>query len=283
MGRLAAAVLFVLVISLGASSPAAAQGPYLRVATTGVGASVQIDPPGVLHGCSYAVCAYRYPAGTKVTLAATPSEAGSALATWAGACTGAAATCEVVVDATKTVAAQFSPVRLYADRWRGRGSVAVAPVGTPCGRACWVYAAGTAVTLTATPEPGWVFSHWAGLCSALTTANVCTATLVRDAQALPEFDCAGCRLGSWGRPGTRWALTTSGNGLVRINHRRCLRRTCQEVWTRGRQMSMRAYPPANGSFLGWAGRGCAGGALRCQFVLYRNLSGQAPVVIARFG
>lgn len=53
-------------------------------------------------------CSTRFDGGTRVTLTATPA-AGQRLVAWGGACSGAAATCTITVDANRTVSANFAP------------------------------------------------------------------------------------------------------------------------------------------------------------------------------
>jgi hypothetical protein len=188
------------------------------------------------------------------------------------------------MDAGKTVFARFTPVRVFTDRQIGGGGVAVAPPGTPCGRRCQMYPYNTALTFTATPAVGWVFSRWHGVCATITTANVCTPTLFGDAEALPEFDCApdavGCRQGGVFNPGVRTTIATAGPGYVTVNGRRCPAR-CSLVRRRGQVLSLRAYR-LNTRFIGWTGRGCSGAALRCQLSAIRSVAGLPPAVIARF-
>ena len=57
----------------------------------------------------------------------------------------------------------------------GSGTVTPSPVGTACGANCWSYAAGTVVTLTATPATGSTFAGWSGGCSG--TGLTCTVTM----------------------------------------------------------------------------------------------------------
>jgi hypothetical protein len=47
----------------------------------------------------------------------------------------------------------------------GSGAVGSSPAGTSCGSGCLSFAAGTAVTLTATPNAGSTFAGWSGACS----------------------------------------------------------------------------------------------------------------------
>ena len=74
----------------------------LTVSTSGVG-SVKSAPVGI--DCGKA-CSASYTAATKVTLTAVPGK-NKKLAAWGGACTGAAATCSVTMDAAQTVSATF--------------------------------------------------------------------------------------------------------------------------------------------------------------------------------
>jgi uncharacterized protein (TIGR03437 family) len=57
----------------------------------------------------------------------------------------------------------------------GSGSVSPSPIGASCGANCWSYAAGTVVTLTATPATGSTFAGWSSACSG--TSVTCTVTM----------------------------------------------------------------------------------------------------------
>jgi hypothetical protein len=282
MGRIAVVVLSVLAATLGIT--AGAQAAVLRVAATGVGAGAQINPPGVLRGCTSSYCVYRFRTGSSVTLAAASSDPAGAFVGWQGGCTGAAPRCTVVIDAGKTVLARFTPVRVFTDRQIGGGGVAVTPPGTPCGRRCQMYPSNTALTFTATPAAGWVFSRWHGVCATISTANVCRPTLLGDAEALPEFDCApdavDCGQGRAASPRVRTTISTAGPGYVTVNGRRCPPR-CSFLHHRGQVLSLRAYRLGS-RFVGWTGRGCSGTALRCQLSAIRSVAGLPPAVIARF-
>jgi len=282
MGRIAVVALSVLATSLGMT--AAADAAILRVYATGVGASVQMNPTGQRLSCSYSSCDYRFLTGSTVSLTATSSDPAGAFVGWQGACTGAAPTCAVVMDAGKTVVARFTPVRVFTDRRIGRGDVTLAPAGAPCGRWCQMHPFNTAVTFTATPAAGWVFSRWHAVCATITTANACALTLVADGEALPEFDCApdaaGCRQGGVFTPTVRTAISTAGPGYVTVNGWRCPPR-CTIVRRRGQVLSLLAYR-RNSRFVGWSGRGCSGAALRCQLSAIRSVAGLPPAVIARF-
>ncbi|MCI0635842.1 MAG: hypothetical protein L0206_18285, partial [Actinobacteria bacterium] len=94
-----------------------------------------------------------YPPGTIVTLTATPS-AGSSFVGWSGDLTGSANPTTLTMNANKVVTATFSHFVLTVTEV-GSGSVAVAPPGS-------VHPAGTVVTFTALPDPGFGFAGWSG-------------------------------------------------------------------------------------------------------------------------
>lgn len=56
----------------------------------------------------------------------------------------------------------------------GSGKISSSPGGTSCGSGCLSFAAGTVVTLTATPNSGSTFAGWSGACSG---AGTCTVTM----------------------------------------------------------------------------------------------------------
>jgi uncharacterized delta-60 repeat protein len=73
----------------------------------------------------------------------------------------------------------------------GSGSVSSAPAGITCGSDCSNgYSAGTAVTLTATPDAGSYFAGWGGACSG--KANSCRVTVAEATSVTASF--AGCEV-----------------------------------------------------------------------------------------
>ncbi|MGI8829971.1 MAG: InlB B-repeat-containing protein, partial [Candidatus Limnocylindria bacterium] len=137
----------------------------LDVSLAGAGAgSVSSDPAGIDCGAD---CAETYPAGTAVSLTATP-EPGSTFTGWSGDCTGTGP-CELSMDADHSVTATFTVVTHDLDvtlAGAGSGSVSSDPAGIDCSSDCSeTYPDGTAVTLTAAPEPGSTFTGWSADCS----------------------------------------------------------------------------------------------------------------------
>jgi Divergent InlB B-repeat domain len=129
-----------------------------------------------------AACNAEFARDTVVTLTATPG-AGQTFVGWTGACTGAASTCVVTMDAARIasvpdVTAQFAPITSQATYTfsltiAGSGSVVSQPAGISCTASCNAdFAADTTLTLTATPAAGQSFTGWTGACTG--TALTCS-------------------------------------------------------------------------------------------------------------
>jgi uncharacterized repeat protein (TIGR02543 family) len=127
----------------GDKTLAAVFGGALLSVAAGEGGSVVLDPPGPT-----------YPLGAVVTLTASPLS-GHVFAGWGGDLTGSSDTATLVMDADRSVSADFEPIRSVTVGVTGDGSVALDPPGG-------LYASGTLVTLTATPAPGFEFAGWSG-------------------------------------------------------------------------------------------------------------------------
>jgi uncharacterized repeat protein (TIGR02543 family) len=110
--------------------------------------TVTLDPPGG-----------SYNSGTSVTVTAAPT-AGWSFDGWTGDLTGSVNPETVVVDAPKTVTANFTSLAQYTLTVvpTGSGSVTTNPAPEPGG----FYYDGTLVELTATPDPDWQFDGWGG-------------------------------------------------------------------------------------------------------------------------
>jgi len=176
-------------------------GPYsLTVWKQGAGSGeVSSSPAGI--SCGYS-CEASFTAGTAVTLTATP-DASSIFTGWSGDCSGTGS-CQVTMDQARSVTATFALKTFnltVSKQGAGSGEVTSSPVGIACGDSCQAsFTAGTAVTLTATPDASSIFTGWSGDCSGTDTCQVTmdqarsvTATFALNAPPHASFTvaCAG--------------------------------------------------------------------------------------------
>ena len=158
----------------------------LTVSPAGTGAgSVTSIPAGVDCGFD---CTEDYLHGTTVTLTATAA-AGSTFSHWSDAGSGTASTCDVTMDAAKSVTATFTRNRHALDVTKdgtGGGTVTSDPAGVDCGSDCAQdYDEGTVVTLDASPAAGSVFDGWGGACGG--TSATCDVALSAPRSATATF------------------------------------------------------------------------------------------------
>jgi hypothetical protein len=137
-----------------AVTAAFAQQLTLSVAASGPG-SVTLEPPGGV-----------YLAGTSVTVTAVP-DADAAFLGFGGDLTGTTNPQLVVVNANTSATATFATLFDVAASASGPGSIALDPPGG-------TYPAGTAVTVTATPDAGAVFTGFSGSLGGTTTPQLLT-------------------------------------------------------------------------------------------------------------
>lgn len=136
-----------------------------------------------------------YASGTVVTLTATPAS-GYTFTGWSGDVTGTASSVTVTMTANRTVTANFTnstgttyTLTTTANPGAG-GTITRSPNATS-------YAAGTVVTLTATPASGYTFSSWSGGASGSGTTT--TVTMNANTSVTANF------------------TTSSGGTVLRIN------------------------------------------------------------------
>ena len=135
-------------------------------------------------------CAQTPVSGTVVTLTASPA-ASNVFAGWGGPCTGTGQ-CTVTMSQAQTVTASFLVTRpVTVDAASGNpGSGTITGGGLTCsivgssksGTCTASHPSGTAVTLTATPIPGYDFAGWGGDCSGTGTCQL-TLTQARNVTA----------------------------------------------------------------------------------------------------
>jgi len=154
--------------------------PQLSVATSGSGtvSGGAIACPGTCEASEWL--------GDTVTLTATP-DPGSTFTGWSGACEGSGP-CEVTIDGDQAVTANFASLPPPVDVTLtvtvvGQGSVSGG--GIDCPGICGVSkAAGSTVTLTATPAAGSTFTGWSGACAG---TGPCELTMDSDEEVSASF------------------------------------------------------------------------------------------------
>jgi uncharacterized repeat protein (TIGR02543 family) len=155
----------------------------LYVALSGVeGAGiVTSSPAGINCGTQ---CGAKFPLGSVVTLTAVP-QAGYTFGGWTGDCSGMQ-DCTLTMSANRTVHATFRGTSLFVVfAGDGEGTVISSPAGIACSVNCAAgFAAGTVVTLTATPQPGSRFAGWQGICAGLGT---CVVTMDQEREVTAQF------------------------------------------------------------------------------------------------
>jgi Ca2+-binding RTX toxin-like protein len=147
----------------------------LTVGVNGAGAGTVT---GTRISCP-ADCSDSFAPGSAVVLTATPG-ALSAFHGWSGACTGSAPTCQVNMDAAKSVTATFdvslTVIRPLSVSVSGLGDGVVSGPGISCpGDCAESYGKDALVPLTASASPGSVFVGWSGACAG--TSVTCAVTM----------------------------------------------------------------------------------------------------------
>jgi aryl-phospho-beta-D-glucosidase BglC (GH1 family) len=184
--------------SSSGSSSGGATTFTVSVARSGAGGgTVTSAPSGISCG---ATCQAGFAAGTSVTLTATP-DGSSMFSGWSGACNGTGS-CILSITKAEAATATFSASTSggptshslqIGQRGPGGGTVVASPRGVGCGAGCGSYAAGTAVTLTATADTLSRFAGWSGACGG---TGSCTVTMTADRAVTASFDVppftAGC-------------------------------------------------------------------------------------------
>ncbi|MFQ5737374.1 MAG: hypothetical protein ACE5JX_00040 [Acidobacteriota bacterium] len=165
-GSFSASVDWAVIAAEILSSPVALPRHTLSVTLSGSG-TVGLNPSGG-----------SYDEGTVVTLTATAA-AGFVFSGWGGDLSGSTNPATLTMDADKSVTATFTPGFTLSLTTSGSGSVAISPPGG-------VYAAGTVVTLTATPATGFAFGGWGGDINA--ASNPATLMMDSDKNVVALFE-----------------------------------------------------------------------------------------------
>ena len=224
----------------------------LAVTVTGTGAgTVSSSPAGI--DCP-GDCSEPYPAGTVITLTATPT-APSIFTGWSGDCGGTSPMTTVTMDVPRSCTATFDQSNALDVTVAGTGSgtVTSSPAGIDCPGDCsQPYTAGSVVTLMPTPAAGSMFTGWSGDADCadgsvtMAAARSCTATF----DVIPPNTLAV-------------AVTGTGSGSVTLSPPGITcSDDCSQPYTAGSVVTLMPTPAAGSMFTGWSGDAdCADGSV----------------------
>ncbi|AKF10903.1 Flagellar hook-length control protein FliK [Sandaracinus amylolyticus] len=258
-GTGACAITLTEDVTIGAAFDRDRRSLNVTLAGTGSG-GVTSSPAGIDCGID---CSESYPAGTMVTLGATPSS-DSTFAGWSGACTGTGA-CTVTMSEARTVTATFTLRRYTLTIQRGgngAGSVfSTSPAGLiNCGATCSAMRDhGDVVALQATEAVGSTFSGWSGggcdpttpVCFVSLTSNTTiTANFTLDRHTVSVAYAVDDGAGTVTSAPSGISCTTGGST------------GCLASFDHDTSVTLTASPSVGSSFVQWSGA-CAGTSTTC--------------------
>ncbi len=215
---------------------------YTLTINTGTGGTVAREP----NSSSYAT-------GTKVKITATAST-GYVFKNWSGDASGTNATVEITMDGNKTVSAVFEQkatetFSLTVNVGNG-GTVSKNPNSGS-------YAAGTKVTLTATPSDGYIFKSWAG--AATGSNSSVEITMDGNKTVSAEFEQ---------KPANTVVLTIKVVGTGSVT-----KSPDKSSYDKGSTVTLTAKPAGGVSlFDGWSGGGLSGKDLSTTITLNSDVT-----------
>jgi uncharacterized repeat protein (TIGR02543 family) len=215
-------------------------------------------PPGSNIDCGSmpagTTCTWSVLTGSTLTVFQTP-HAGDVFTGWGGACGGTGASCTVQMNGDQSVSAAWShasATKLLTVSASGNGNVQGGGINCPSNCSA-TEPLNSSVTLTATPDDGYVFSTWGGACSG--TSPTCTFTMTADTNVTATFVAA-----------TTLTVAVTGNGNVSggtgaINCGSGAT-VCSANFAVNATVTLIATPALGATFAGWTGA-CGGTAITC--------------------
>ena len=226
--------------------------------------TVTPSPAGIACGAATTDCR-SYLAGTSVTLTAAATT--GSFTGWSGACTGAALTCTITMDAVKMVVATFTNIASFNLTVQlsglGSGSVVSVPQGINCVTGAnpidcvKAYPTGASVTLTAAPASGSTFVGWAGTAAdagtcAGTVTQTCVVSMTAAKTVVAIFNPANSL--AVVKAGTGSGTVTSSPAGIDCGPT-CPTQT--SAFPTGTVVTLTATVQAGSTFTGWSGSTCA--------------------------
>ena len=204
------------------------------------------------------------PTGSTLTVFETPKTGDDLFTGWGGACSGTGTSCTVELDGDKTVNAvwgtSMSTTTLTVSI-SGGGKVSGGGISCPS-KCVATEALNSAVTLTASPNDGYVFTGWAGGCAG--TSPTCTVTMTADTAVTATFTQSNVLSVSINGSGS----VSGGSGAINCGGGATI---CSANFAAGATVSLVATAATGATFLGWTGA-CGGTATTCTVAMNQSKS-----------
>jgi hypothetical protein len=259
----------------------------LTVSGSGAGSGTITDGGNI--NCSWdgstnsGTCSDVFPAGTNVTLTATP-DAGSAFVAWSGACSGTGQ-CQLSMNQNESLTAAFDigayQLTVFGS---GPGSGTITDGGnincswggqSNTGTCSDVFTAGTTVTLTATGDAASsTFNGWSGACAG---GNPCQITLNQSESASAAFILNTYQLQVSGSGNGSGTITSNIGGINCSWNGTTTSGTCSQTYDHGTVVTLTANPSAGSGFTGWSDA-CTGGG-SCQVTMDQGRNATASFAL----
>jgi uncharacterized repeat protein (TIGR02543 family) len=241
---------------------------YADDGSAGTGDEGDVTSPGAEIDCGNASggtsCAWVVPTGSTLTVFQTPA-AGSVFQGWGGQCSGQAVSCTVQMDGDRQVGAAWAPAGGSTAQLTvtvaGGGRVSGGSINCPSTCVANV-ALNSAVTLSASPSDGYVFSGWTGSCTG--AAPTCTVTMTAAATVTATFTQANVLAVAISGNGA----VTGGSGAINCGGGASI---CSANFASGATVSLVATPAVGATFTGWTGA-CGGSATTCTVSMTQSRS-----------
>jgi hypothetical protein len=201
----------------------------------------------------------RYASGTSVTLKAEPDR-GRSVATWGGTgCSGMSNSCTVTVNANTSVMVTFGNAPSYS--WDTEASpssggkisqVLSADGKTYDGNSSGGGYRGDAVSLKATPKPGYTFAGWSG--GGCSGTGICAFSLSGDTVIRATFAPITHALTLIASPPGGGTVSAGESGT-------------EAAYAEGSSVTLTAVPSAGYIFTGWSGGDCTGNGSSCRVTI----------------